>query len=380
MSSTMDNNNDTSLSNEANETSTCHESLELDPDMRIKIENFHEPHPDGAPVEQPPLPSDQPNLNIEPPSISMADGTLVSEPSELQILHALDQKINRLERMTVGIFEIIRHLGVQVHGVSNHLTNIDSGMERLFQDNGVGNDMSMNQNQFEGQQATAQGPGRTAFDHNTTPTLSSLAVNHHFHHQPPIPMTEVASIPTDCSARRLSWNERFEELKRYKESTGHCDVPQIYDTGLGTWVSAQRSQFKRYIVGKTSSMTHQRKAALDKLGFSWSLRKRFSWDERYAELKEYSETHSGSCDVPNEGDYKPLWTWCQNQKQAYKRGREGKSHPVPAERVTLMEQIGFRWTTSSSASMHYPSLTTPTEGSHSPMSDSDEICSEIGEL
>ena len=375
-------NNVTTTNNEFN-VSSCNDSLEPDPvDMRIKMEEVLEENTtpvDPAILNQPPLPED-PN-NTGPPSIALADGTLVCEPSELQILHALDQKINRLERMTVGIFEIIRHLGVQVHGVSNHLTNIDNKMQKLIQEN-PGNDGNVNTTHF-GQQPPIQ---VGIFDQSEAPAMSSLAMSQH--HQPPISMSEVASIPTECSTRRLSWNERFEELKRYKETNGHCDVPQIFDTGLGTWVSAQRSQFKRYIVGKTSSMTHQRKAALDKLGFSWSLRKRFSWDERFAELKEYSETHNGSCDVPNEGDYKPLWTWCQNQKQAYKRGREGKSHPVPVERITLMEQIGFRWSTSSAAAAaaaencasYYPSLSTPSEGSNSPLSDSDGICSEIGEL
>ena len=243
--------------------------------------------------------------------------------------------------------------------------------------------------------ATGSGESGGLYDqsnHNQpSAAFSGIGMQQHTsHHNPSIPMSDMPSsmsIPIDNSTRRLSWNERFEELKRYKESNGHCDVPQIYDTGLGTWVSAQRSQFKRYVVGKTSSMTHQRKAALDKLGFSWSLRKRFSWEERFSELKHFSQTHGGSCDVPNEGDYKPLWTWCQNQKQAYKRGKEGKSHPVPMERITLMEQIGFKWTTGSAeyipSTASFPSLSTPTEASSSPpMSDGESICSdiEIGEL
>lgn len=331
------------------DVSAGEDSLQPEPvDMRMKMEEEEE-------TEQ---------INA-PPSIAMADGTVVTAPSELEILHALDQKINRLERMTVGIFEIIRHLGVQVHGVSNHLVNVDNKIERVLQEN-PSNIANMPTGPISIQQP---------YDQNQSSALSGMS------HHPPITMNEVASIPTDCATRRLSWNERFEELKRYKESSGHCDVPQIYDTGLGTWVSAQRSQYKRYIIGKTSSMTHQRKTVLDKLGFSWSLRKRFSWDERFAELKEYSDTHNGSCDVPNEGDYKPIWTWCQNQKQAYKRGREGKSHPVPAERVALMEQIGFKWTTSvGDSSFNYLPLSSPTEDSSSPMSDSDGICSEIGEL
>lgn len=327
------------------ENSACDDSLQLEPiEVRMKAEDEHEETTNTL------------------PTIAMADGRVITEPSELEILHALDQKINRLERMTVGIFEIIRHLGVQVHGVSNHLANVGNKVEHLVQET------STNMGNFSVGQASVQG----VYDQNQTSAFSGM------NHNPSIPMSEVSSVPTDSSTRRLSWNERFEELRRYKDSNGHCDVPQIYDTGLGTWVSAQRSQFKRYIVGKTSSMTHQRKTSLDRLGFSWSLRKRFSWEERFSELKEFSETNGGLCDVPNEGDYKPLWTWCQNQKQAYKRGREGKSHPVAAERIALMEQIGFRWSTADYGANSFLPLSTPTEGSSSPMSDS--ICSEIGEL
>lgn len=334
------------------------DSLQPEPlDMRVKMEAMDEREEKEEETQQ---------RNIEPQSVAMADGTIINEPSELEILHALDQKINRLERMTVGIFEIIRHLGVQVHSVSNHLSNVDNKIERILQVNSVPSFGSVP-------------VGQASMQPSTYDQTSDLPTMHQ--HLPAVPISEVASIPTDGSTRRLSWNERFEELKRYRENNGHCDVPQVYDTGLGTWVSAQRSQFKRYIVGKTSSMTHPRKLALDNLGFSWSLRKRFSWGERYAEIRHYSETHNGSCDVPNEEDYKPLWTWCQNQKQAYKRGREGKSHPVPNERVQLMEQIGFKWSTGSgdSTEMYLP-LASPTEDSGSPMSDSDGLCSEIGEL
>ncbi len=353
------------LSNEAVDSSVCEDSLHLEPiDICMKKED-----------DEPPEETTTTNTLPGVPTIAMADGRVIAEPSELEILHALDQKINRLERMTVGIFEIIRHLGVQVHGVSNHLANVDNKVDRLLHENPPTNSGSFSVGQDSVQ-------GGIVYDHQNQTSSTFPGINHN-HHNHSIPMSEVSSIPTDSSTRRLSWNERFEELKRYRDTNGHCDVPQIYDTGLGTWVSAQRSQFKRYIIGKTSSMTHQRKAALDKLGFSWSLRKRFSWEERFSELKEFSETHGGSCDVPNEGDYKPLWTWCQNQKQAYKRGREGKSHPVAAERIALMEQIGFRWSTAGGdyATTSFLPLSTPTEDdSSSPMSDSDGICSEIGEL
>jgi hypothetical protein len=144
-------------------------------------------------------------------------------------------------------------------------------------------------------------------------------------------------------ARRYTWDDRFEELRHYKEQHGHCNVPQIYERGLGTWVSQQRAQYKRFRSGKTSSMTKRRQQQLEKLGFAWSLRKRHSWDERYNELKAFSETNDGSCDVQNEGDFKALWTWCQKQRAAYRKSVEGKGPMIPKERLAKMEQIGFNW-------------------------------------
>jgi Helicase associated domain. len=144
-------------------------------------------------------------------------------------------------------------------------------------------------------------------------------------------------------ARRYTWDDRFEELRLYKEQHGHCNVPQVYERGLGTWVSQQRAQFKRFKSGKTSSMTTRRQQQLEKLGFVWSLRKRHSWGERYNELKAFSDANDGSCDVQNEGDFKALWTWCQKQRAAYRKSAEGKGPVIPKERVLKMEQIGFNW-------------------------------------
>jgi len=143
--------------------------------------------------------------------------------------------------------------------------------------------------------------------------------------------------------RRMSWNERLGELRLYKEDHGDCNVPQSYIGGLGAWVSAQRAQHKFYLAGKSSSMSHTRKDGLEKLGFTWALRKRASWEERFEELKKYSQNHHGSCEVPSHKTYKHLWTWCQNQRQIYRRGKEGKGPAFSPERIILMESIGFKW-------------------------------------
>lgn len=231
-------------------------------------------------------------------------------------LSNLDQRLDRLEKLTCTVFDAIRQLSQQIYSVDTKLADILT--------NGIlGNNYSGDRLQNSNKTYEAQNEERNGLDLKVSGSSNT-------------------SHKSDDS-HRLSWNERLEELRTYRETNGHCDVPQIYSGGLGTWVSAQRSQFKRFSQGKTSSLSKQRKEALETLGFSWSLRKRYSWDDRFNELRRFSEDNNGSCEVPNDGIYKALWTWCLNQRHVYKNGLEGNGPMISAERVAMMERIGFRW-------------------------------------
>ena len=72
---------------------------------------------------------------------------------------------------------------------------------------------------------------------------------------------------------REEWPRRYEELIAFKTHHGDCNVPQSYapNKALGAWVSHQRYQHGLLCKGKTSSMTAERQAALEKIGFEWSL-------------------------------------------------------------------------------------------------------------
>jgi len=65
----------------------------------------------------------------------------------------------------------------------------------------------------------------------------------------------------------VGWDERFKQLKEYKEQNGHCRVPQKYkaNTQLGNWVNNQRRAYKK---GKISS---EQKDLLEGIGFVWEL-------------------------------------------------------------------------------------------------------------
>jgi hypothetical protein len=70
------------------------------------------------------------------------------------------------------------------------------------------------------------------------------------------------------------WNERYEQLVRYKEEHGHCRVPSYCKKypQLATWVKCQRRQYKLFWEGKRSSMSAERTRQLDNIGFVWEVR------------------------------------------------------------------------------------------------------------
>lgn len=65
------------------------------------------------------------------------------------------------------------------------------------------------------------------------------------------------------------WDERWKELRAYREEHGHCRVPKKYPENpqLAVWVKCQRRQFKLYTEGRDSNMTRERIEKLLSLGF-----------------------------------------------------------------------------------------------------------------
>jgi len=68
-----------------------------------------------------------------------------------------------------------------------------------------------------------------------------------------------------------NWDERFEELLQYKETHGHCVVPQS-TPGLGEWVHRQRKDYKALRADKPTRMTAARAIKLQDVGFVFDTR------------------------------------------------------------------------------------------------------------
>ena len=76
------------------------------------------------------------------------------------------------------------------------------------------------------------------------------------------------------STREMQWQKRLQELREFHQIHGHCRVPQKYPPNplLELWVSRKRIEFKKRENGKQSSMTAERIAKLNNLGFDWAVR------------------------------------------------------------------------------------------------------------
>lgn len=82
------------------------------------------------------------------------------------------------------------------------------------------------------------------------------------------------SIGFVWDSQAAAWGERLDELRLFRQSVGHCNVPSNYaeNPQLATWVKCQRRQYKLFIDGKPSNMTQERINMLGSLDFRWELR------------------------------------------------------------------------------------------------------------
>jgi len=152
-----------------------------------------------------------------------------------------------------------------------------------------------------------------------------------------------------------SWNQRLDELRKYREEHGNCLVPSRYPPNpeLGVWVGTQRTQYRLYQRSKelgtvnpsSAAMSDDRIRQLEELGFVWALRGGSDnvWRKRVSELVEYRAKY-GNSDVSSK--YKEnakLASWVYIQRIQYKLVREGKASTLDDEKIAELDSLGFTW-------------------------------------
>jgi hypothetical protein len=141
------------------------------------------------------------------------------------------------------------------------------------------------------------------------------------------------------------WNARFEEMRKFQELHGHCNVPSNYAVSphLQSWMYTQKLHYRKRRDGKYSLLTIERIEALNSIGFSWD-ESRWDqlWHQNFEQLRQYKAQH-GNCAVPISYPNKQLACWVSRQRQEYKRLKEGKASSISNQRQKLLEGIGFVW-------------------------------------
>ncbi len=147
-------------------------------------------------------------------------------------------------------------------------------------------------------------------------------------------------------ARSFTWEERMEQLKRYKEIHGHVRVPKS-DPDLGVFVNRQRYEYSKYQNNRPSTMNEARLKDLQDLDFVFVAGKKMdhidyknkkTWEERYNELLQFRDAN-GHAIVPQ--SHPGLGEWVHSQRLYYKKLKAGKKSPLTNERVLKLADAGF---------------------------------------
>uniref|UniRef100_A0A7S0C363 Helicase-associated domain-containing protein n=1 Tax=Proboscia inermis TaxID=420281 RepID=A0A7S0C363_9STRA len=100
-------------------------------------------------------------------------------------------------------------------------------------------------------------------------------------------------------------------------------------------------------------MTDDRLAALESIGFTWSISNQKDWHQMFAELKKYYSEHNNTL-VPAVFPSNPkLPMWVTKQREHYEQYAQrnieggGKTSQIVSTRIALLESINFAWTLSS---------------------------------
>jgi hypothetical protein len=132
------------------------------------------------------------------------------------------------------------------------------------------------------------------------------------------------------------------EVAAFQAVHGHCEVPSNHPENpkLADFVRKMRTQRKK------GTLSAQRIAKLDALGFAWKPTRRARcpgepisalWKMHFDELLHYQDEHGG-CNVPSQrSENRQLGRWVCDQRSLRKAGA---LHP---ERQRLLDEIGFEW-------------------------------------
>jgi hypothetical protein len=178
----------------------------------------------------------------------------------------------------------------------------------------------------------------------------------------------------------VTFQERLQELKAYREQFGHVRVPTCSSSNgpyrqLGAWVQRLRRAYKQLpktlsstddndddnnndisLMTSAYKLTPSRIQQLQALNFEWQLLpQQTPWNARYEQLLVYFKQH-GHANVPRAyPENRQLGEWVHTQRILYRK----QSKVMMGERTTKLQAIGFQWRTTATATAAAANNTKP---------------------
>ncbi len=132
------------------------------------------------------------------------------------------------------------------------------------------------------------------------------------------------SIGFDWDPLETDWQNKFRDLKEFKNEHGHSS-PNT-KTNLGRWCGTQRKTYKK---GK---LAKEKIDLLNSLDFDWDPLET-DWQNKFRDLKEFKKDNEGVDPLIKT----LLGRWCMTQRKNYRK------RILPQEKVDLLNSIGFVW-------------------------------------
>ena len=146
---------------------------------------------------------------------------------------------------------------------------------------------------------------------------------------------------------RKTFEQRIEDLEAYKEKHGHTNVKEREDKSLYGFCYNMRYS-RNNPVNPSMTLTDNRIASLEALGFEWIREK--SFEQRIEDLQTYNEKH-GHINVKKSDD-KSLYEFCRNIRYA-RKNPEKSTVALTDDRIASLDALGFEWSPDSKSA---PSL------------------------
>ncbi|KAL7482165.1 hypothetical protein ACHAW6_007855 [Cyclotella cf. meneghiniana] len=181
-----------------------------------------------------------------------------------------------------------------------------------------------------------------------------------------IPPAAVEAEKKRAAKSERLWDQRFEELRAFKESYGTTVVPRHINDLLSKWAYKQRIYCKQFRQGvRTTPLTQERLEKLEEIGFDTSgdfkavrddqrqrnkIKAEKAWEEKFNELVAFKEMF-GHCDVKEKKgkdfEYNKLAGWVGLQRTKYKKRMKGMIHgrtfEITDEQIKKLASIGFNF-------------------------------------